>query len=77
MHIYLAHARFVVVVCGLWCGRLVGRMHIYLARARFVVVGCGLCRGRLVGRMYIYLARAIPTSLCMARPVRDGYKVGE
>ena len=47
--------------CGLWRGRLVGRMHIYLARTRFVVVGCGLWRSRLVGRMHIY---------------RDGYKIG-
>ena len=58
MHLFSARQ---VCGCGLWRGRLVGRMHIYLARARFVVVGCGLWRGRLVGRMHIY---------------RDGYKIG-
>jgi len=51
MHIYLARARFVVVVCGL---PLVGMMHLFSARQ---VCG-GLWRARLVGRMHIDLAHA-------------------
>ena len=44
MHIYLACARFVVVVVVVVCRRrLVGRMHLFSARQ---VCGCGLWRGR-------------------------------